>query len=369
MSAIEVTCPGCGVTLGVPENAVGKRGRCAVCARSFVIPHPAASSSPDAVAPEDTIIGWLVDEPEEATVQADSAPNRSESPRHFAVRLARVDASGAQFCFHPEVLYDEDFRASLPRQCVVCGSRTGLVVHLVTWSRTTGEGPRVDLPYAPASSVLELDDFPDLYGRQLLARLPMVQGVSEPYSLPFPYYVCQYCSPVGAMVANVRPGTRRRNEECELQIPSLLQAEMFAAAIRGPDDPARHEIRKVRKGQEGDPWQRLPKFTRVRIERWFQLEESEKFIAYFPDADYSQAEVGLAGVAVTDQRLVFHKNVRLTTIALRDISGVALARSGARVTVDILPAQGKPIRLRALPADAGELQQLLNDLMGQARGE
>jgi hypothetical protein len=321
------------------------------------------------VAPEDTIIGWLVDEPDETTVRAESAPSRGESPKHFPVRLARVDASGAQFCFHPEVLYNEDFRASLPRQCIVCGSRTGLVVHLVTWSRTAGEGPRVDLPYAPASSVLELDDYPDLYGGQLLARLPMVQGVSEPYCLPFPYYVCRYCSPIGAMVANVRPGTRRRNEECELQIPSLLQAEMFAAAIRGPDDPARYEIRKIRKSQEGDPWQRLPRFTRVRIEQWFQPTESEKFIGYFPDADYSQAEAGLAGVAVTDQRLVFRKNVRLTTVALRDISGVAVARSGAHVTVDILPAQGKPIRLRALPADAGELEQLLNDLMARTQGK
>jgi len=372
MPAIKIACPGCEVTLIVPEDAIGKKGRCVQCGISFIIPFPPSASADSTTAPEDTIIGWLAEGPAPAAPAGAKASGRpsdaTPAPRkRFAVALSDLDADGAVFRFDPEFLYDEGFRISLPRRCVVCGSRKDLLVRLVVWSRSDEGRPPSDVSPDALSFVLDLDKHPGLRDRALLTELPRVEGLPEPYCLPFPYYVCRDCPAVGAITARIRPAPGGGGDACELGISSLLDAEMFAAAVRGPDDVARQRIRTVRKGQEGNTWHRLPKLARVRIERWYHSEESERFIAYFPDADYSSAETGLAGVVVTDRRLVFRKNVALTTIALKDISRVAPMRSGAHVTLDILPTHGKIIRLQVLPSHANELQTLLDDLVLRAR--
>ena len=374
MAAVKISCPGCDVTLNVPEHAIGKKGRCVECGTSFTIPLPPSASSDSTTAPEDTIIGWLADGSGPPAPAGTKSPARTATaapaPRkRFAVELLNLGPDGAVFRFDPEFLYDEGFRVSLPRRCVGCGSRKDLQVRLVDWSYGDqgrgGFGPRPDA----SAFVLALDKHTNLHDRALLAELARVEGLDEPYCLPFPYYLCHDCHSGDAITAIVRPSGGGGGDTCELGISSLLHAEMFAAVVRGPDDPARQRIRTVRKGQEGDTWHRLPKLARVRIERWYQPEASEKFIAYFPDADYARTEAGLAGVVVTDQRLVFRKNVALTTMALKDVSRVSPMPSGANVTVDILPTQGKIIRLQAQPSHAGEFQKLVEDLVLRARAQ
>ena len=359
MSVIEITCPGCEAVLKVPAEAIGKKGRCSACRTAFPILPPVDTSEAAAArstTPDDTILGWLADG---ITAKGPGDTQAGTPRRSFAVDLDHVDAMGAFFRFHTNLLYDEDFRVSLPQQCIICSAKQDLSIHLIVWSNKLAGRGRTGAAEVHSLLVKKLDELADVKGRDLLAKLPMVENVPEPYCLPFPYYVCKNCSAIGAVVTDVHVSPDGRGEECELGISSLSLAERFSARVCGPTASAVSEIRRARKERKGDPWRRLPLSIRVRIQRWYQPAEGEKFVAYFPDADYTQSEAGLAGVVLTDQRLVYHKSVALTEMPLTERITVSARPKGQHVQVEILSASGDVARLTAQQSVAEELQRLL----------
>ncbi len=144
------------------------------------------------------------------------------------MRLDQVDVSGAVFVFSSRLLYDEDFRAIFPQQCLVCGSREDLVVQRVIW------GERFVPRVAPLP--VPLKHLGDLRGRSLLAKLSPLHDVAEPYGLAMPFYLCGPCRVEAALEARADPAG-----QCWLKIFSLAHAQAFLAAarngLRGPAPP------------------------------------------------------------------------------------------------------------------------------------
>lgn len=75
-------------------------------------------------------------------------------------------------------------------------------------------------------------------------------------------------------------------------------------------------------------WGSLPLKTRLRLEPWCRFEAQERFIRYFPDPDFTRSEAGLAGVVVTDRRLIHHKFRRLRDVPLNRPLTLHLRRDG-----------------------------------------
>ena len=243
MSRLEIHCPGCKVPLRVSSGSLGKRGRCPSCGAYFPIRPAGPEFGGGASDVNDTVLGWLSAGEDDriasasgvapaAAAPARLTPARSASgpvakaaaPGAYPVRLEQVDHSGAAFRFFSRLLYDENFRAIFPQQCLACSSVQDLSVYPVIW------GPRYQPRVAPLP--IKLRHLGELRGRALLHKLQALRDLPEPYSLPMPYYICGACAATNALQASV---TRQEFEECSLKIVSLAPAEAFLAAARGMD--------------------------------------------------------------------------------------------------------------------------------------
>jgi hypothetical protein len=288
-----------------------------------------------------------------------SRPKGPDKPR-FPVKLDHVDEMGAFFRFDSSLLRDEDFRASFPQQCLLCGASRPLSVHVIFWSSKMQASAQAKAIPSQPRQVYTLRMVSDLSGRNLLDVLDPIEQLPEPYNLPFPYYVCSRCSALGVILTDVHQTPDGQNEVCELGISSLPQAEQFCIAVCGEGSEAHQQIRKAIVDGSGRPWQQLPLTVRIRINRWYQAREGERFLAYFTDAEFSKAEAGLAGAVLTDLRLIFHKSIGHMEIPWSSpitIESKVNASGGTNLT--IIAPDGKKVVLHTNPANAKQLQDLI----------
>ncbi len=376
MSGTQVTCPECGVVLAVPPGCEGMKGKCRGCGAVLRVDELLANQP----SLDDTIAGWLSEAqsssesaggsrrvasakpaakrpPAKRKPSAKPAAGPSGAHPRFALRLDHVDAMGAFFQFDSRVLYDPEFRGSFPQKCVVCGGRDSLAVHLVDWSANKSKGSGRTADHSPC--VFDLDRFKGASGREIVDMIGRTNLLSEPYCLPFPYYVCRCCSPVGALVTDIRTAEDGRGATCELGIASLQQAYEWCIVACGKDCKASKALRKASMEDTERDWRLLPLAVRNRIRQWYEPSDGEKFVAYIQDADFTQAEAGLAGVVLTDRRLVYHKSLADTAIPLNESISVEPQHDNGRTKVRIEAGGHKPLTLCANESSAARLQALL----------
>jgi len=219
--------------------------------------------------------------------------------------LRTIDAMGAYFGFPARMLNSPAFRAAFPRQCCQCLSEKELKIHLVPWPNKLNEhtARSEKVPVPPPS--LPLKQLLAMEPLNALAYLPMSENLPHPFNLPFPYYVCAHCSPSGLLLTTTSPG--EDGERCWLSIFNLRIALRFLAAARGTDNDDYRKLASYCEDHHKDPWQSLPLGMQNRLAKWFKLKPGERFLDYLHDEDFSKMEGGLAGVVITDQRIVFHK--------------------------------------------------------------
>lgn len=51
----------------------------------------------------------------------------------------------------------------------------------------------------------------------------------------------------------------------------------------------------------------LPEQVRQRVSVWCRFQTRERFQLYLNDAEMAQRDAGLAGIVITDRRLIYHK--------------------------------------------------------------
>ncbi len=223
------------------------------------------------------------------------------------LRVSHVDVLGAFFVFPSRLLEDVSFRASLPRCCLGCGVGQGLKTHLVMWtSKFQGHDPGVltqhDIGTAIGAEVLHR-----LSANKLLEALPHVPNLPHPFDLPMPYFICNRCTPAGAIMTHVRPMVEEGWEQCELGIASLKRAMEFLARNLGRDHEDYALLDEALREHKADAWRALPLPVRNRIEAWYKAAPGERFLCYVRDSDFAQAEAGLGGLVMTDRRMVYRK--------------------------------------------------------------
>lgn len=318
MRCRQAVCPGCGRLLNVPPGCNNRIVRCGSCHSRFRLPKRIAVT-------DDVIAEWLWESevPEEgaaaqASVQTatpaatalQSAAATGTAVRAYcdaAVSLTSLSSGGAVFEFPSEMLMDKSFRSALPRECARCGTKSRLKARPVIFAPDLQISREMSLAEAHNAGELTLSaaEVRDLSNAEVLNRMPLVPGVQPPVNLPMPYWLCESCSS-GVVTGQVHFDARNARGHCKLRINNLALAAKFLIGVGQRDgNDYRRVIHQIRK-QEEDPWTSLPETVRHRIEQWYKPRTGEHFVAYIPDRRRTRNEDGMAGLVITDQRLLSH---------------------------------------------------------------
>jgi hypothetical protein len=368
--------------LKVPREAGDRKGKCRSCGTVFAIGALLAGEGPSVIC-EDSVANWLADDiiaegghkpavghlhrkppplsPQPARPAPAAAqpvrPSAREADKRFPVRLVQLDLGGATLAFDSQLLYDLEFRSSMPRRCLVCGYDKALTINLMMWNKMLEAPYRNKTPETGAP--MQLDYFGDINDRDLLNMLERVKHMPEPFCLPMPFYICSLCSAHGAIATDVR--ALGESLECRIIITHLPQAEAFVRSACGADCAEVAQIRATRKSDRNEPWRNLPVTVRMRINQWFESAEQERFLMYVPDAEFSRNDSGLAGLVLTTRRLVFHKaGAQLESTPFGETT-LQETPSGAAVRITLKFPQGSASML-AHERCVGRLKDLLGRL-------
>jgi hypothetical protein len=185
-----------------------------------------------------------------------------------------------------------------------------------------------------------------------------------PFDLPMPYFICNRCTPAGAVMTNVRhlpDGT----EECELGVASLKRAADFYARNVGREQADYQQIVDAIDARKNDPWKGLPLAVRNRLENWYRPHEGERFVCYIPDHDFAKAEAGMGGLVLSDKRMVYRKFSAQAEIRLDERVEVHAENTPDHYTVRIGRPGEKPMALHCDPSALEVIRQTLRRVGAQ----
>lgn len=231
------------------------------------------------------------------------------------LRVDRVDSAGVRFGFDSIWLDDESFRASLPVRCAFSGNtaREKLIARpLVFLDRCQHARPSLE----QITAVHENRQLGEHSPREVTRMMGQIEAMPRPFTYAVPYYVATRFAHLP-----LHCETRDRSSggiTCEVVIPDQLTALDWLARVNGVCGREYQQLEQDLSMRHGDAWQHLSEEARTRIGVWCKLGSREVLRHYFNDADFGKRDQGLAGLAVTDQRLVFCKyhhrgQVRLDT--------------------------------------------------------
>ncbi len=134
---------------------------------------------------------------------------------------------------------------------------------------------------------------------ELLDRLP------KPFDLPMPYYVANQHS-----LDSLHCTTRNRPDggiTCEVLIPDGQCALDWVIRVNGACGPEFPILEKAIALLWSDAWRELSDKVRQRLNVWCGFEPMESFRLYLSDAEFGKHDYGLAGIVLTDRRLIYCK--------------------------------------------------------------
>lgn len=388
MSERRVECPGCRTLLSVPADLASRKVRCSFCRTVFDVTQPKRTMVDD-----DIIAGWLKDWTPDRDSEVADAHFDPKDETHMAVafdaahcklrggvgddlvpvptpsgdgkagreiRLVHLDGASAEMEFPADRLISAEFRLSIPRLCMRCNSRKRLGAHVVVFTPNLVSRD-VDLAAEHGVGQLSLspEELGQLAGEELLARLPKVPNAPFPANLPMPYFVCEKCSPMnlvrGVIVTHEQPG----HGCCRLRLRNLLMAAGFYSTVgdRGGDDYAR--LAEAAQSGQDDPWNSLPSDAQHRIEQWFRPHMGEAMLAFVPDGDFSRSETGMAGILVTDRRLIYHRPPRHREVVKGESITATISSQGDKYRVTMRSDTLERIRMNTDRVGVNQLRKSL----------
>ncbi len=349
MNKRRVRCPGCTALLALPAEVRDCSVRCGRCRQVFHLPRKI-------LVPEDTILGWLLipdrhthDDLADTLVPLASAPpspapGPSSTQRRAGkpMRLVSLGRRGAVFEFSASLLRSTTFRCSMPRVCVHCLARTRLSAHLVIYTPRLRDSISLEAEHRAGQLSTAQDQLVGYYGKDLLARLPEVPNVPPPANLPMPYWLCDLCSGAGEISGRIQVDPATGRGVCRLAIRNLQVAAAFFASVGAEGTGDYAKIREFLHRLREDRWDALPSVVRHRIEQWFRPGIKEHFLAYVPDRHFGRSEDGVAGVVLSDRRLVYHRPPLHQELPNPGPLGLEVRQAGDKSVVTIGGPAGKP---------------------------
>ena len=359
MKAIHVKCPSCGATLAVPSEMLKGRVRCGRCKNKFAL-----SAQPETVM-ENVVASWLTDEEEpaptteEGSLRAEdlagreslllapegSAPSepqpqaQPEPAEKGDIRVVRIEP-GVLFEFPASRLHNPELRSAFPRQCVSCQSRAHLKAHVVIYAGQMMEDSiSLEDEHSAGTLVLSDQEVHGLSAQELLDRLPRVPNVPPPADLPMPYWVCDMCSGSGQVSGQIQVNRETGQGFCQLFIRNIHRGLEFMVRAGGEGAEGYDRLKEHVEQTTQHPWDDLPEVVQHRVQQWFQPEGEEQFVAYIPDRDHVRTEDGVAGVLISDRRLIYHTPRRHRQMSIEDSVELRTSTGGGKGSVSITTPQ------------------------------
>ncbi|BAM03270.1 hypothetical protein [Phycisphaera mikurensis] len=256
-------------------------------------------------------------EPEEADAPVAYSQDVAPSGRRPHLVVRRVSVDGVTLGFASEWLANDRFRGSMPVRGVFGGQRE-----------------RARLKARPMVFIDKVKD-PSLQCRLieirhecespgegeegrvlLLKKMGRIAGMRSPFDLPMPYYVDKGEEAPALDCRVLESSSIASTAICEVTIPHGAVAADWMASVNGVCCEELGMLRREVERMGASAWSRLPRDVRQRLEPWCRFKPRERFLGYFNDPDFTRAERGLAGVVLTDARLIYHRFRRLRDVPL-----------------------------------------------------
>lgn len=282
------------------------------------------------------------------------AASRHEPPAgdHARLSLLMANPDAVMLGFEARLLLRPAFRASMPIRCATCGetNREGMVARPLAF---TDRGHGSPIAAGELETSYEVDVLATHTPRQIVDRMPVMDELVSPFNRAMPYYLCRRCAINGIVMCQAVDSPR--GVLCEVTVADGPVALEWLGRVNGICGDEYAQLENEVHRFDADAWQALDEEVRRRLAAWFQPEDDEQFIGYFNDGDFARNDAGLAGVALTDRRMVFCKYHRHVKVRLTD-SQITLLASRSGPFYDLTGKRGerihKLIRLRPDELDA-----------------
>ncbi len=319
----KIACPHCGVLLDVPEGSGGRSARCGKCKQQFQIPE----FSEDAIANLLNEFEETTDEPHHDRVDLASESDQAHDPAvppsamstiaaavsqagNASLKILRIKASGVIVRFPADLLEDSLFRLAMPHTCMCCGTRSHLMVNLVRFEPRTSESVGLEFRKTSAPVVLKDRNLQNLDPQELLNMLPPVPDATGLAKIPLPYWLCDMCRDPDAVLGQIRINPETGQGTCWLRIRNTRRAEEFIRNAAGENVAQFDKLHELNEAGQENPWDLLPLTVQHRVEQWYRPDAGEHFLCYTPDRDHNRTEDGMAGVLVSDRRIIYHTHLQ-----------------------------------------------------------
>lgn len=284
---------------------------------------------------------------------------RPEKPDHRVPHLGIVDvgAYGVRLRFHVKMFDLPGFRASLPMKCIAGGEGKDLIARPLPWvDKATGHFVNP----GELEARYELNVRAHQSPREVLQVMSAINELSAPFNQPIPYYV----SRERAKDVSIHCETFGTPEgvQCEVVIPSGPYALEWLGRVNGVcgEDYERLEAEVLK--FEAKAWRAIPQEVRHRLGVWFDFQAGERFLGYFNDSDFAKSEAGLAGVVLTDHRVVYCKYHHHGSFDLAEDIRLAAIVDGQFADLKAKLASGTRRMVRLRRSDAIALGNMLRKL-------
>lgn len=216
------------------------------------------------------------------------------------------DQQGVTLAFDAEFLTDAKFATSLPLRCVFTGEAdpANLIARPLAFCDRS-KGQELLSPHQIESGhESHLGANPDPLN--VRNAMGVIEQLSSPFEHPMPYYLC---ANQGTLSLACWSHTRSNDHgiTAYVQIPDGFYALEWLARVNGMCGPEYAQLKVDVESLFGGEWRQLGEDCRRRLAVWCPFEPGERFCHFVSDADFNHHDMGLAGLVLTDRRLVYHK--------------------------------------------------------------
>ena len=284
--------------------------------------------------------------------------NLRTDPKSPHLVVLKCGSAGVRFAFDAKWLSHEGFRSSMPTRCAYSGAadRTKLIARpMVFADRARGTKTTA----AEISSNHDIQSLADAGPRKLMQMMGTIEGMPSPFLYPMPYYIStRYANKTIHCMTRDRPSG---GITAEVVIPDAICALEWLSRVNGVCGEEYEMLERDTSLLHGDKFQELSEVCRGRIQSWCKLRPHEVFQVYLNDADFGRLDEGLAGVIVTDQRVVYCKYHHRGQVRLDEEGAKVVAKPGGRffsLTLHLGENRSKMCKL--LKADVPKLKSAVS---------
>ncbi len=274
--------------------------------------------------------------------------------------VKEVLQQGVAFSFDSIWLVHDGFRTAMPIVCAFCGDaeRKHLISKPMAFTDRAMDKNRtareIEHDYEHGVRDRSPGDLLHVTGR--------MTGMLKPFDSPVLYYACPRHRQQALECATVDRGDG--GVTCEVLVPDRPTALAWLARVNGVCGREYALLERDVSAMTNEAWDALPETCRQRLAVWCKFNPGERFRDYLPDADLARHDVGLAGVVITDDRLIYHKYRLFGEVPL-DTDATLVVRRDDRIAVLALETDDKRVRIAKIHArDVSQLIVALSHAPG-----